>query len=222
MYESEKVEKGISSLTIVKILVSVAIVAGLLSYGAYKGLHYYKNEQTIKLMETFFEQYQEHIASFVKEDTKIRSITQLKSLGLMQDCETKPSTFNRTKQVCALPLGEIDVSSESNDAKYYSFVYVHLTDTQKKDSCRRFLSNGWQGKLPRKWFGKESYIGVISENTNGRIYFSLNEEWIRQDGAERNPSEEHLKEVCSTCENSRYCSILFAFDFDKELLQPNP
>ena len=222
MHKLKKIEKGISSVAISKILVFVIIIAGFLSYGAYRGLNYYNTNKTIQKISDFFAQYQKNLDSFVTNSTKINQASDLKNLSLMPDCETKPSTFNRAKQVCALPLGEIDVNSESNEAKFYTFVYIHFTNMQKEESCKRFLAHAWEKTLPQNWFGEESYIGVISENTTGKIYFSHNEEWIREDGAELNPTEEHSKEICQLCQDSRYCSVLFAFDFNKENYRANP
>ena len=108
-----------------------------------------------------------------------------------------------------MPLGELDFKAEYVVSKLYTYVYVTFTDIYKKNSCRQFLSAEWEKVLPKSWWGDEGYIGIISENTNGKMYFSYNSDYIRNDGAELNPSAKHLKEVCRECKKSRYCTIMF-------------
>ena len=207
---------GLSFSQILKRLMFLSVLVCFVFYVVHKNLHPYYVAQTIEKVQNFFVRYNERLSDFVDNNASFKNLEQLQSFHLMPDCKTKTSAFNQNVEVCALPLGEIDASFQSTDDRLYAFVYVHFTDIYKENSCRQFLSNDWERKMAKIWFGEEGYIGVVSENTQGKIYFSLNRKWIREDGAERNPTEDHLRQVCKVCRKSRYCTIIFAFDVDKQ------
>lgn len=177
--------------------------------------HEKRIEKVVASMTGFFQKYQENLPEYVRQRTHISNSKFLEKMGLVEECRERESVFDKNKKVCKLSLGEMDVSTKYDKHHYYTYVYVHFTDIYKVKSCSRFLSIGWERILPRTWWGKEGYIGVISESTAGKIYFSLNPEYIRNDGAEITPTQQHLEEICGVCKGSRYCSVLFFFDVNE-------
>ena len=197
--------------------VSVAVGFGFSKYT--QDRHHQNMLEIVETMHTFFERYQERSPEIFKQMSPPTGSTLVKSYDLMDECDEKASLFNKFKKVCAFGLGEVDITATVGTKRVQTEVYVHFLDMYKKYSCRQFLAVGWEKVLPQKWWNNEGYIGVISENTKGRMYFSRNPEYIRNDGAEENPTRQHMKAVCDTCKGSRYCSILFSFTFNDDALK---
>ncbi len=210
-------EKGASFDDVLKALFLFFLFAGVVFYWVSTLLHRHYMEQIAEQVGTFFTKYETELPGFIRQKLNLNSSKQLINYGLVPECKEKVSVFNKNKQVCALPLGQIEINTEYLDPFYYTYLYIHFTDIYKRVSCENFLSVGWEKLLPQEWWGPKSYIGVMSENTTGKIYFSLNPQYIKNDGAEAKPTEEHIKQVCEVCRDSFYCTILFFFDFDKNL-----
>ena len=197
--------------------VSLAFGFGFSKYTQDK--HHEDMLKIVETMHTFFERYETCAPDIFKQTSLPSGSTLVKGYDLMDECDEKASLFNKYKKVCAFGLGEVDIMPTVSYKRAQTEVYVHFFDMYKKYSCRQFLSVGWEKVLPKKWWDNGGYIGVISENTRGKMYFSRNPEYIRNDGAEENPTREHMKAVCNTCKGSRYCSILFSFAFDEDMLK---
>lgn len=210
---------GKSFLEIFGVLIGLAVVAGL-GFSKYtQDSHHQSMLKIVETMHTFFEKYSVQAPDIFKQSSVTNGAAFIKSYQLMDDCKDVPSFFNQYNRVCAFDLGEVDVKTEVSVDKVHTEVFVHFLDMYKKHSCRQFLAVGWQKVLPKGWWKAQSYIGVVSENTNGKMYFSHNSEYIRNDGAQENPTPQHLKNVCDTCKGSRYCSILFSFTLDDDVLK---
>lgn len=211
-------QRGRSLFAAVGIFLLISFVCGFLISRYTQIRHHNKMVEINDTMYTLFERYQAQMPVFLKERSNLHGAISIQSHNLIDQCHVKPSMFNKNEKVCDVVLGEIDVKTTYAVSKLYNYIYVHFTDMYKKNSCREFLSAGWQNVLPKSFWGNEGYIGVISENTKGKIYFSYNENYIKNDGAQINPTRVHLKDVCRACKNSRYCSILFFFVTDENSL----
>ena len=200
----------------------VAVLACVCGFGFAKYTQDKHHEDMLKIvatMHTFFEKYSVQAPDIFKQSTVANGAKFIKTYGLMDECKESPSFFNKYQNVCAFELGEVDVKTNIGADSVQTEVFVHFFDMYKKHSCRQFLAVGWEKVLPKGWWKSESYIGVVSENTNGKMYFSHNSNYIRNDGAQENPTQQHLKNVCDTCKGSRYCSILFSFVLDDDVLK---
>lgn len=215
---NSQIGKSFFEILAVFLVVSVAFGIGFSKYTQDK-----HHENMLKITETmhvFFDKYQKQAPEIFKQASVPNGSVLIKSYALLDECKEKPSFFNKYKQVCVFGLGEIDVKVDVGlDQSVRTDVYVHFFDMYKKHSCRQFLSVGWEKVLPKNWWSSGGYIGVISENTNGKMYFSRNPEYIRNDGAQENPTRQHMKNVCDTCKGSRYCTIMFSFKFDENSLK---
>ena len=210
---------GKSLLEAFGVLFAVSCVLGF-GFSKYMQDRHHRNMLDItEIMHGFFDKYQEQAAEIFKQSSPPSGASLIKTYHLLDECKEAPSIFNKYKTVCAFGLGELDISTDVNIDEAQSYVYVHFLDMYKKYSCRQFLSVGWEKVLPKTLWNDTGYIGVISENTKGKMYFSRNPEFIRNDGAEENPTRQHLKDVCDTCKGSRYCTILFSFTFSEDTLK---
>lgn len=214
-----KSQVGKSFFEALAVFLAVSLVFGF-GFSKYTQDRHHQNMlKIVETMHTFFERYQMKAPDIFKQMSPPSGALMINSYNLMDECKEKPSLFNKYKNVCAFGLGEVDVNVTVDHKRVQTDVYVHFFDMYKKHSCRQFLSVGWEKVLPKKWWNQEGYIGVISENTDGKMYFSYNPDYIRNDGAEENPTREHMKAICETCKGSRYCSILFSFTFNEDTLK---
>lgn len=211
-------QSGASLLATMSIVLLISFVCGFILSRWTQISHHNEMVALHDTMQTFFERYREQIPVLLRDKKNLEGALGIQSYHLMDTCKVKESMFNKANKVCTFGLGEIEVKSDYIVSKLYNYVYVHFTDIYKRNSCKQFLSEPWEKILPKSWWGEEGYIGVISENTKGKIYFSYNDEYIRNDGAETNPTRLHIKEVCNVCRHSRYCSILFFFVTDENTL----
>lgn len=215
---NSQIGKSFLEILAVFLAVSVAFGVGFSKYTQDK--HHENMRKIIETMHAFFDKYQKQAPDIFKQASVPNSTAFIKSYALLDECKEKPSFFNKYKQVCAFGLGEIDIKVDVGlDQSVRTDVYVHFLDMYKKYSCRQFLTVGWEKVLPKNWWNTGGYIGVISENTNGKIYFSRNSEYIRNDGAQENPTKQHMKNICNTCKGSRYCTIMFSFKVDENSLK---
>lgn len=211
-------QRGRSFFAAAGVFLLTSLVCGFLVSKYTQIRHHNKMVEIRDTMQTFFERYQERMPSLLKQKANLQGALSFQSQNLIDECIEKKSFFNRNEKVCDVSLGEIDIKTTYAVSKLYNYVYVHFTDMYKRNSCKEFLSTNWQDALPKSFWGNEGYIGVISENTKGKMYFSYNTDYINNDGAEVNPTYMHLKQVCNVCKHSRYCSILFFFVTDENSL----
>ena len=189
---NSQIGKSFIEILAVFLAVSVALVFGFSKYKQDK--HHQNMLEIIETVHTFFDRYQTSAPDIFKQTSVPTGAELIKNYNLMDECKEHSSFFNKYKKVCVFGLGEVDVKADTNADKIVrTDVYVHFLDMYKRHSCRQFLSVGWEKVLPKQWWNTEGYIGVISENTSGKMYFSHNSEYMRNDGAQENPTKQHLK-----------------------------
>ncbi len=202
-------QKGYSFFGMLGILLVVALIGNAAVYWSSVVWHQNKiNDITLNVAD-FFRKYQEAFPDLIKQQVRINGPALLKNYGLLEECQETKSMFDAKRTVCKTPLGEFDLTANYDAPYLYTYVYVNFNDIYKRKSCVKFLEEGWEKILPNYFWGNTGYIGVISENTNGRIYFSNNPKYMEEDGAQRKPTKEHLKAVCEQCRRGRYCGIQF-------------
>ncbi len=214
MYNSD--QKGRSFLATIGVMAFAIAIIAVVIFWSLQIIHYKKINEIVTTTSDFFQKFQDNAKELVRQKAQLNTPASLKNYGLIDDCKEIPSMFSRQKYVCKLPLGEMDVSTQFDDPYLYTYVYVHFNDMYKRRSCEQFLGVAWQDILPAYLWGQNGYIGVLSENTKGKIYFSNNEKYIQDDGAMKKPTPEHTKAVCKLCTKSRYCSIQFTFELADE------
>lgn len=201
------------------LLVVVGICAGIF-YWVSQVLHKSHMEEMVKTTATFFQKYQDLLPEFMNQKLSFNDPIYLKSYNMVETCEIMPSTLNPNRKVCEQPLGELDFEVKYDAPYLCSYYYIHFTDMYKRQSCVDFLSAGWEKILPSYMWSDYGYIGVVSES-GYRMYFSLNDDYVKKDGAKKHPTKDHLKYVCKICKKSRYCSVLFFLSLDYQTIQDN-
>jgi len=194
-------------------VILVAVLAAFL-YGFSFLRHRSHMSDLTTTMSNFFSKYREDYPDLIKQKADFSGPIYLKEYKLMETCNGGKSALNTGREVCKTPLGEIDITVKYDEGRLYTYVYLHFMGMHKRRSCEDFLSAGWDKFLPRSWWGDDGYIGVISENTHGNMYFSFNQTYIEKDKAQSLPTQQHTKDVCKACKDSRYCSVLIFYALD--------
>jgi len=209
-------QHGVSFLKAAGVVFAAVGVCTVLIYWGTQLWHYKEVSETTKIMGAFFEKYRTGVADLAKEKANIMGPLALKNHNLLDQCEQTVSMFSNQKAVCKLPLGEFDVTANYEEFHLYTYVYVHFNDIYKRQSCKQFLMAGWQDILPTNFWGEYGYIGVISENTKGEMFFS-NDKRTPQQGTDVKIRSAQADAVCNVCRNSRYCTIQFFFDYPESV-----
>ncbi|MBR2299378.1 MAG: hypothetical protein IJ870_02235 [Alphaproteobacteria bacterium] len=205
-------QNGSSFIHTIQIIALAISIGCVVLFLCSKYWHYKKIAEITGDMGAFFEKYQEGSKDLITQKANLDNPIPLKNYGILEKCDEVQSMFSSQKSVCELPLGELDVKTEFKKPYLYTYTYVHFNDIYKRLSCEQFLNVGWQKVLPAYYWGEHGYIGVLSENTSGQMFFSNDADDIAQKGAQKDPTPEHAKEVCDYCKNSRYCTVLFLFE----------
>ncbi|HCU59291.1 MAG TPA: hypothetical protein DIC64_04850 [Alphaproteobacteria bacterium] len=199
---------GGSLLNTVGFILIAICVGSFVAYASLQIWHHRKMAEITTNMTEFFQKYQEELPELIKQHANISSPIALKSYGLLEKCENVQSMFDTQKSVCKLPLGELDVTTEYSQADFRTYIYVHFNDILKRRSCKQFLNANWPDRLPSSLWGERGYMGILSENTTGEIYYS-NE--AAEGETPQKPAPAVADFICKLCQNSRYCSIQFFF-----------
>ena len=210
---SESGRSFLSTMGLVIAITGIVLMAGV-GYSFY--WHYQRICEITGVIGNFFREYQTNAADLVKTQAHMNGPLFLKNYGMVKDCSESTSMFDHSKVVCKFPLGEWDLNTSFDEPYLHTQVYVHFNDSYKRLSCQQFLNVAWQDILPSYFWGENGYIGVIAENTKGKMYFSNNLSYIQNDGAQKRPTHDHTRQVCKLCRHSRYCSIIFSFEFSDE------
>ena len=205
-------QNGFSFITIIGIVFAVIFGGTILILGAIQLWHFKGMIEIKSYMRDFMQKYQEGAPDLLKQKMQILGASALKAYGLLDECDEERSFFNNQRIVCKLPLGEFDFMTEYKKPYFHTLAYLHFNDTFHRQSCEEFLKEGWQEVIPESFWGEHGYIGIISEKTSGKMFFSNNPTYIESDGAQQHPDIEKIKEVCKECKGSRYCSVLMFFE----------
>ena len=212
-------QSGYSLLVNLGFLAMFLFALGLSSYW----ISLYKHQKGIVFVVNevaqFYQAYQNKAPEMLRNRFSVHAPIYLKSYELLPSCVEEESFFDKNKKVCQSPLGEIDIEVDYVYPSSYTYVYVHFTDIYKRHSCEQFLSAEWEKIVPEKWWGNQGYIGVISERTPGKMYFSYNQDYIERDGAQREPTKEFRHQICKVCKKSRYCSVLMFFVLNENIFK---
>lgn len=211
-------ERGRSLVNTIGLLMLIAIVTALMTFLATVLWHQAKINEVTVFVGEFFQKYQENAQEIFRQKANLNGPTFLKNYGLVEQCNETVSMFDRQKTVCRLPLGEFDLTTTVENPDMYALVSVHFNDMYKRQSCEQFLRVGWEKVLPASFWGHSGYIGTVSESVNGKMYYSNNQKYIDSEGAQRAPTENHLKAVCKICRKSRYCTIQFSLELSEKSL----
>ena len=216
---SESGRSFLSTMGLVFAITSIVLMAGV-GYSFY--WHYQKICEITGAIGDFFREYQTNAADLIKTQAHMNGPLFLKNYGMVKDCSESTSMFDHSKVVCKFPLGEWDLNTSFDEPYLHTQVYVHFNDPYKRLSCQQFLNVAWQDILPSYFWGENGYIGVIAEDTKGKMYFSHNLSYIQKDGAQKRPTHDHTRQVCKLCRKSRYCSVIFSFEIkETDLSQVN-
>ena len=211
-------ERGRSLVNTIGLLMLVAVLTALGTFLATVLWHQAKINEVSQFMGEFFQKYQDNAPDLFRQKANLNGPTFLKNYGLVDQCDEAVSMFDRQKTVCRLPLGEFDLTTTIENPNMYALVSVHFNDMYKRQSCEQFLRIGWEKVLPASFFGQNGYIGTAAENEAGKMYYSNNQKFIDSEGAQRAPTENHLKAVCKICRKSRYCTIQFSLELSEKSL----
>lgn len=212
-------QAGYSLLMNLGLFSLVLFVLGICVYWISLYQHKEGIEEVVQTVSNFYGSYGEMAPQMISKRVHLENPIHLKTYGLLSSCKEEESFFDKNRKICQIPLGELDVRIDYVYPFSYTYMYVHFTDMYKRSSCEQFLSAEWEKIVPKEWWGTDGYIGVISENTSGKMYFSHNEDYIAQDGAEENPTKKHRHQVCKVCKNSRYCSVLLFFTLNENIFK---
>ena len=210
-------EKGRSLVHTIGLLMLIAVLSAFGIFVITVFWHHSKISDMTSFMGEFFQKYQENVQDLLRQKASLNGPTFLKNYGLIDQCDESVSMFDRQKTVCRLPLGEFDLTTSFDNPYMYTLVSVHFNDMYKRQSCEQFLRVGWEKVLPPYFFGDNGYIGTVAENNQGKVYFSYNPKYIAE-GAQRIPTEDHLKSVCKICKKSRYCTIQFSLELSEKTI----
>lgn len=176
-------------------------------------------EEVVETVSGFFSSYQDVAEKMVQKEVSFDHPSYLMTYGLLGSCDEKESFFDKSRKVCKTALGELDIKIDYVYPFSYTYVYAHFMDMYKRHSCEQFLSAEWEKVIPKSWWDSQGYIGVVSEKTSGKIYFSYNKEYIARDGAQAEPTKQQRKQICKVCRNSRYCSVLIFFTLNENIFK---
>ena len=211
-------ESGRSLVASIGVFLAMAAATCIGIYWLSEIRHHLKLAETISIMRDVFQKYREKSPELLKQQNRLSGSLFLKNYRIMEECKEISSMFSSVKKVCKMPLGQLDVSISSEKSDVYTYVSVTFNDFYKRRSCVQFLNAEWESFLPKSLFGKNGYIGVVSENSTGEIYFSPNPALMTSNIVGIDQRKKHIKDVCKVCKGSRYCDIQFFFDL-RETMQ---
>ncbi len=212
-------QSGYSLLANLGFLALFLIAFGFCAYWVSLYQHKKGIVEVVNTVSEFYQSYQEKAEDLLKKRIAFDAPIYLKSYELLPSCVEEQSLFDKRRKVCKTPLGEIDIKIDYVYPFSYTYVYTHFTDIYKRNSCEQFLSAEWEKVVPKNWWGQQGYIGVISETTPGKMYFSYNNNYITRDGAQISPTKDQRHQICKVCKKSRYCSVLMFFVLNENIFK---
>lgn len=208
-------ESGTSFLQVLGILFLITGIGVGAFLGAEQFYHRQHMDETTKFMSNVLSRFSDVKTRAIREQYTLQNANFFKGYGLVSECDVTESAFDSSKKVCHLPLGEFMADVSFSYPYLYSYFYVIFDNRIKRQSCQEFLSKGWEKIIPHEWWGKLGYLGTISDTGEGKMFYSLNPEFVEKEGASTQPDAKLIKNVCRVCKKSQYCGVVFFFMNDQ-------